>query len=110
MSLYAQYLMERENKRIVETELGFATFYFLPEKDACYIEDIYVRPEYRKNGEAAKMADEIAAIARDKGCKYLLGSVSPSATNSTASLQVLIAYGFRLDVASPNFIVMKKDL
>lgn len=108
MSLFASYIKERENKDIIETDKGFATYYFV--NDGCYIQDIYVNPDHRKECVAADMADQIASIAKEKGCDKLYGSVSPSANGSTSSLKVLLAYGFSLHSAANNFIVMVKDI
>lgn len=107
-SLFAQYILERENKAILETDKGFATYITM--EDGLYIEDIYVSPEYRKTSEASLMADTIADIARSKGLKKLYGSVVPSANNSTVSLKVLLAYGFKLQNASNNFIWLVKEV
>lgn len=107
-SLYSEYISERLGKEIIETERGFATYFYL--SDGCYIEDIYVKKEYRKSGEASKMADQIASIAKSKGYKKLYGTVVPSAIGSTDSLKVLLAYGFSLNNCTNNMIVMVKEL
>lgn len=108
MSLYSEYLRERENVETLESDRGFATYYFT--NDGCYIKDIYVHPDHRKTGEASKLADEITKIAQEKGCNKLYGSVCPSAKGSTASLKVLLAYGFSLDSSINNFIMMVKEI
>ncbi len=108
MSNFADYIKERQGKKIVEDENGFATYYFaMPD---CYIEDIYVVPEKRKSGVASKYADEITKIAIEKNCLNLIGSVKPSANGSTGSLKVLLAYGFKLHSATEDFIWFKKSL
>lgn len=107
-SLYGQYIKERLNKDIIETDKGFATYYFV--NDSCYIEDIYIKSEFRKSNEASKLADQISIIAKEKGYKKLCGSVVPSSNNSTESLKVLLAYGFKLDSSVNNFIIMVKEL
>lgn len=108
VSLYAQYISEREGKHILEHAQGFATYMFM--EKGCYIEDIFVQKEYRKTGVAAHLADQIVEIAKEKGYTKLFGSVVPSANNSTESLEVLLAYGFRLDNTSNNFILMVKEI
>jgi GNAT superfamily N-acetyltransferase len=108
MSHFGNYIKERLGKGIVEDENGFATYYFaMPD---CYIEDIYVIPEKRKAGIAAKYADEITKIAQDKKCINLIGSVKPTAKGSTDSLRVLLAYGFKLHSAVEDCIWFKKKL
>ena len=108
MSMYREYLEELGSRDIVESENGFAT-YLITGKE-CYIEDIYVKKEFRKTKEASKLADKIVKIAKEKGCTLLTGSVVPTANNSTRSLKVLLGYGFKLHSANDNFIVFSKEL
>ncbi len=108
MSLYGQYICERQNKSILENESGFLVYYF--EGVYCYIEEIFVVEADRNNGIAAKMADEVKQIAIDKNCKWLVGSVKPSTNGSTSSLKVLLAYGFKLYRAHEDFIWFRIDL
>ena len=109
MSLYAQYIAEREGKHIIESDKGFATYVFNPD-NSVYIQDIFVHPDYRHDHVAAHMADEIVKLSKERGCTRLYGSVVPSANNSTASLKVLFAYGFKLDKSTNDFIVVSKEI
>ena len=108
MSLYAKYLAERTDKKILETEKGFATYYYV--NDGCWIEDLFVLPDFRHEHVASQIADEIALKAKEDGCKYLYGTICPTAKNSTDGLKVLLAYGFKLDSCINNFIAFKKEL
>lgn len=112
MSLYGDYIKEHRNDLIVESENGFATYRFVPLGDvpSIYLVDLYVRPELRKSGLASEMADKVCSIGREYYCKYLLGSVVPSAKAATDSLKVLLAYGMTLHSASPELIVFKKEI
>lgn len=107
-SLYAEYIKERENKHIVENERGFATYVFIDK--GVYIQDIYVRSDFRHSGEAAALADQIANIAKEKGYNKMYGSVVPTANNSTSSLKVLLAYGFQLDSSTNNIVYLVKEI
>jgi GNAT superfamily N-acetyltransferase len=109
MSLYADYVLEREGKHTLEFEDGFATYAFLPD-GRCYLEHIYVAPSRRNCDVAKQLADKIAEIAKENGCKILLGSVVPAAKNSTDSLKILLSYGFKLDSCENNFILFAKDI
>ena len=109
-SLYAKYLKERSSDNILETSNGFATFRYLDGGKSVYIIDIYVLPEHRKSGEAARIADNIVEQARVKGCTELLGSVCPSANGSTISLKVLLGYGMTLKSASNDFVIFTKEI
>lgn len=107
-SLYAKYIKERENFSIIEDEYGFATYNIAG--DECYIRDIYVLPEHRKSNVASCYADRISEIAREQGCKYLTGTVAPSANGSTTSIKVLLGYGFRLLESQIDKIIFVKEL
>ena len=109
MSLYSQYISERSNEGIIESDRGFATFRRVDEK-TMYIIDIYVMPEHRKLSNAKKMADFIAEGAKRDGCTRLLGSVVPSTNNATDSIKVLLAYGMSLVSSSDDLIIFGKDL
>lgn len=109
-SHYAQYLQERTEDKILETDYGFATYRYINNGRSVYIVDIFVSPDYRRKNGASAMADKVVEIAVQKGCTEMLGSVVPSAKGSTESLQVLIGYGMKLKSASENFIVFSKEL
>lgn len=109
MSLYADYVKERLGDRVLETDVGFATYRFSDE-NTVYIVDIYIAPAARMMGAASDIADSIVEIARKNGCTQLLGSVVPSARGATESLKVLLGYGMRLDSSAQDFIVFRKDI
>ena len=108
MSLFANYRKERLGKDTLESPIGFATFEFAD--DVVYIEDIYVIPEHRKSGEASRLADRICDIARDRGCKRVMGSVAPQANGATESCKVLLAYGFKIFKSTPDLVYFVKEL
>lgn len=108
-SFYAKYLIERTDDSIIETKSGFVTYRFINEKQ-CYIIDIYVAEHMRKFGVARKMADQVAQIAKDRGCTELLGTVNPSCKGAKESLKVLFAYGMDLQSCQPNIIICKKAI
>lgn len=109
MDMYAKYLMERENKHLLVMEgKGFASYEYQPEH--CYIENIYVEPEFRKQKVAAHLADTIAITAKAKGYKKLLGSVCPLTNGAHESMLVLQAYGFKLLSSQENLIYFEKEI
>lgn len=110
MSMWGDYIKEHRNDDIVENEQGFATYRYLNGGKAVYIIDIYVKPEFRKTYAASALADEVVRVAKANGCNELLGSVVPSVKTATASLKVLLSYGFELQSSTPELIVFKKDI
>lgn len=108
MSLYGDYCMERMGKFILEDERGFATYSFTG--DTVYVEDVYVVPEFRKEGIGTQMTEVIAGIAKGKGYKRMITSIVPSTPGATVSMAACLAYGFKLDSSANNFIVLAKSL
>jgi GNAT superfamily N-acetyltransferase len=107
-SNWANYIIEREGKFVLEKPEGFAIYHYL--KDWCYIVDVYVAPEFRASRVAAKLAEEIAEEALKKGYKKLLGSVDTGANNATKSLQYLLKNGFKLMHNDGQLIYLEKAI
>lgn len=108
MSLYGDYIKEKDNKCILENEFGFITYQFLGE--ACYIEHIYVVPEKRREKHGSLLADMVSDLAASEGCKFLTGTVRPSANGSTKSMLALLSYGFKLMESEEDAIYFAKEL
>lgn len=108
-SLYAQYIFERENKEIVESDKGFAT-YKIFDNGECYLQDLYVVPEYRKSGLATEMTDEIVLRAKEKACTLLIGSVCVDDINATRNMKVFLSYGMQIYKSMGTMIFLKKDI
>ena len=108
MSLFGDYLRERTTIEIIEKDYGFITYSFAGEE--CYIRDLYIDPNHRFAGMAASLADLVTVIAKQRGCKYLTGTVCPDAKNGNDSLKVLMAYGMKLHSSTNNLIIFKKDI
>ncbi len=87
---------------------GFVIYSITPEY--LYLEEIYILPEFRGKKEFAELSDSVTEIAKQNGCKKILGSVVPSINNSTRSLGMLLSYGAKLIGASNNFIVFEKEI
>lgn len=109
MSLYAEYIKEHRNDEIIEMEHGFATYRYL-DSNSVYIVDIYIQPDHRKSKLASVIADEVVKASKLRGCTKLLGTVTPSANNSTVSLKVLLGYGMSLKSSSNDLIIMEKEI
>jgi L-amino acid N-acyltransferase YncA len=101
-------MKERQNKDVLTVEHGFCVYSFA--NDYVYLEDIYVDSDFRSSGAARAMADSVADMGRAKGLKKMLGSVVPGAPGATHSLRIMLKYGFVLDSATDNFIVLKKEI
>jgi ribosomal protein S18 acetylase RimI-like enzyme len=108
MSLYGDYIKERENFQIVENDKGFMTFVI--ENDYCYIRDIYVSPEYRRQKVGLELLNQIIEIAKQHEIKVLTGSVCTAVNHVEESLTVLLHNGFKLINLDGNMIYFKKEI
>lgn len=106
--VYKKYLKERCGLDVLQTETGFVTYRF--RGPDCYIEDIYVLPEFRQVGLAEKMADKVAEIAKEAGINILTGSVDSRANGAEISRQVLRGYGMHPYTQEGSVTYYRKEL
>jgi len=92
--MWAEYLKEREDLDTVKTEHGFATYKVMGTE--CYLRDIYVKPEYRKTGEAKKLSEMVRQEAIKEHCQYISGSVNLKTANPTISIKAILGDGFEV--------------
>lgn len=109
MSLYSDYLLERTQDYIIETDKGFATYRYV-NINTVYIIDLYVCPEFRKQRVASDLSAIIMRLAKERGCTKMVGSVVPSNKGSTESVQVLLAHGMKLQSCTNDFILFEKEI
>ena len=105
--MFADYFREMGSE-VLETAYGWASYKFM--NDSCYIENIYVKPEYRKRKEASFIADKITKMAKEKGCKTLLGSTNTKNPSVERSIQVILGYGFKYLSSNEDSIWYYKEI
>ena len=110
MSMWADYLKEREGKEVVELEGGFAVYKITPKDKSVYLEHIYVQPGLRRSGLASRMADQVSKKAREKECSIMYGSNEPTVPGATESMLAQLKYGFKLSHLEGKLIVLSKEL
>lgn len=108
MSLYAEYVRERENKHILEDDKGFITY--VVNGDECYIVDMYIKEKHRRSGHGIKQADQVCEAAKRLGCKYITGSVDPRTNGATYSMKLLINYGMEVLMVKDSLVYFVKEL
>ncbi len=108
MSLYAEYIKEREGKHCIEVDGGFITLQNLEKH--CYFIDIYVKPELRHSGIAKQLTDKAVEYAQQQGYAKALGSVVPSAPYATYNLSIMLKYGFKIHSSERDIIYLEKEI
>ncbi len=109
MSLFADYFHEKTDKHFYETDNGFILYSF-PDDKTLYIEEIFVTKEMRRKHQSHELTDEVIKIGKSKGCKYLLGSVVPTAKDATLGLKACLGHGMELLSADKNIIFLRKEI
>jgi len=75
MSLFAEYWREKGHL-IVETERGFMAS--ITNGQVCYVDNFYVKPEYRGTGAALQLTLQTIKRAEDKGCTQFCAEIYKS--------------------------------
>jgi len=105
-TLYAQYIKERQDHRILENEHAFIT-YQIKDKE-CFIVDMFVRKEYRRKGAGLSILNELKAIV--EGCAVITANIWLWDSNCHGTLQGALACGFKLVGTGDAFIRVVFDL
>jgi ribosomal protein S18 acetylase RimI-like enzyme len=108
LSNYGAYILEREGKRIIEDEHGFVTYKLMT--DFIYLEDLYVKSEYRRAKHAYTYIDKVFEAAKDLKYNKVITSVSTAAAGVTRNVSGLIKYGFEIDSCDGQMIWFKKEV
>lgn len=108
MAMYAAYIKEREGAETIERSWGFAVVRQM--SDYLYLQDIYILPEFRRQGKGAEILSIVEAAAKELGYKKILGSCCPETEGATESMKAQFATGFKLHSCDKDIIYLIKDL
>jgi ribosomal protein S18 acetylase RimI-like enzyme len=108
MSLYADYVSEIRDLQVIEKDYGYITYNV--QQDSVYIEELFIAKSHRQSGLGQELGHMVESFARERGFKKLLCTVVPTNKGSTYALSCYLKYGFKLDSATNNFILLVKEL
>lgn len=109
MSMYKDYVENQmPNRYVHETEKGFITYNVNgPE---CHLEEIYIKPEYRRQGVYSELETYAANDAKEKGCEYLKGTIIIGTNMAEESARAMLKYGYKFWYTDGIIIFVKKEL
>jgi GNAT superfamily N-acetyltransferase len=123
VEMLAAYELERQGtKTEIEPGKGFATWKLLfdpknpnggfaaPQPRDAYLVDIFVAPEYRKNGVAAGLANRISLAAKGLGANRLIGTVDTGANTRSTAILAMLSYGFEFDRVDGSLLVFTREI
>lgn len=108
MSLYADYIKEREGYHTIEDETFFLTFKKI--EDALYVRDIYIVPEHRSKGKSIELGKLTQQVAKELDCQVLLGSVDKGTYGWERNKEIMLKFGYKQINEDGDFIQFIKEL
>lgn len=108
MSLWADYLKEREGLDSIETEDGFVIYHIAG--DRLLIEHVYIKPEKRNRHIGTALMKQLESIAKEKGCRSSFCTVQPKLPTADQSLRAALAFGFRPFNTDDLYLWLKKEI
>jgi len=108
MSLYEDYIKERDGSDMIQTPAGFIIYSIAGSE--CFITDMYVKPSERGSSAAFELGDSVTQVAKEKKCTLLTSNIHINTPFDVASLRVQLRYGFKLLSAHNNVIVLGKEI
>jgi predicted GNAT superfamily acetyltransferase len=109
MTLWADYILEREGCKTIENEHGFLTFKEMPD-GVIFIRDMFVHPSKRDSGVGQELFLELSEWARRADFKRCICQVDTRAGEASESLAKFLAKGFRLEGAQNCVITLSRSI
>lgn len=106
--MWKDYVFEREGVEVLEHEHGFSLVKQVG--DALYLQDVYVVPEFRRQGVGRSMLEIVEVVAAERGLKKVITSCDPKANDSTESMKAILACGFRMHTCENNLVYLIKEI
>lgn len=108
LTKYAAYIQEKAGFSLIEWDNAFITYSI--SGDNCFIGDLWVDADYRREKIAWKLADHLSEIAKNNGCKRLTSTAITNSNGIEAALMTQFAYGFRIIGSDNEKIYLSKEL
>lgn len=105
MSLFAEYLLEKEGKKTIETEYGFITYFM--DNDHMHVDILFVANNVRKAGFGEKL---FLDACQSESPKSVSAAVDTSHRNPTNPLHSFLNYGFKVVGTRGSEILLYKEL
>lgn len=108
MNFYSNYLDEVYGKKTIEGD--YFILIWSMSGDVFYIEDFYIKPEFRNKGLGTSIIDSVIKIAKNNECNKLLCSITLSSKYRDKTMMKCLKYGFSINSLGHNIIYLIKDI
>ena len=106
-SMYAQLMFEKFGVYTFETEKGFFTYHV---GKVFYVEEIFIKPEFRGGNVTEQFISEIDSLAMKHGHKEIIGSVNIRAHGCSKSAYLLLKNKYRISHIGGDLIYFKRTI
>lgn len=107
-TLFANYISEREGKRIIEDERGFLIYKI--QGDECYLAEGFVREDARGGSAFSDLLRHVYATAQSEGCKVVTANIHLADKGAMRTLKAVLNRGFRVASASSDVLLIVKEI
>ncbi len=108
MDKYAAYIKERSGGLLYEDKFGFFTYRI--EDENFIVDEIFVVPRFRNNGQGKTYSNKIEEFAKDAGCKHVVCTVCIRSKNYMDSFKFIEKMGYRVLKNEYTLIYLVKEL
>lgn len=109
MSLWADYIKEREGYETLENDRGFLTYKVLPDGHI-FVRDMFVRKADRGHGWGHELFLELVGVATSLKVPRIMCQVDLRTAGATQSLGVILSRDFKIVNAEHQVILLVLDL
>lgn len=107
-SLYELYIKERENLDEIKTDRGF--IHYRIEFPNCVLNDCFVKKEYRQDGHATFLVNQLFELCRQAGVKAVYCQVDERSNGHQVSQLALENFGFELVKEDGSLRIFKMEV
>lgn len=108
MSMYCDYLKEVYGKNV--TENHNSVIVWTMNAETLYIEDMYIKPEFRACGLGKDLMQAMIHIAKGNGCTKLLTSITMLNKYRDLNMQIFLKQGFSISSLGAGIIYLVKEI
>lgn len=107
-TLYAKYISEREDAKIIENESGFLTYKIF--NNEILILNLFVDKDCRKKGICTNLIYELEGIAKENRCDIISGYIQINDIGCNSTLFTALKIGFKIGAANQQSILIYKKI
>ncbi len=107
-TLYAKYILEREDAKIIENADGFLTYRIVGNE--AFIINLYVNSAVRKKGVCQELVSILEETAIKQRCEYITGFIQLNDPGRNITMQAALKIGFEIGSATPQSILIIKKI